>query len=145
MVSRDQSISPRYTPCILISRIGSALPHRVNSQQTNSVDYVVYSRSHAFHDGNQTLRRKNPNTTGIEPSFFPPRGGRRTSTPPARGCICLTNIYIFSETVGCNCSRFRGFLIPDGDTLHCSRYFGAVPLVDRMNVHTMCGPRAERF
>ena len=35
--------------------------------------------------GNQTLRRKNPNTTGIEPSFFPPRGGRRTSTPPGRG------------------------------------------------------------
>ena len=82
MVSSEQPISPRYTPCILISRIGSALPHRVNSQQTNSVDYVVYSRSHAFHDGNQTLRRKNPNTTGIEPSFFPPRGGRRTSTPP---------------------------------------------------------------
>ena len=62
MVSRDQPISPRYTPCILISRIGSALPHRVNSQQTNSVDHVVYSRSHAFHDGNQTLRRKNPST-----------------------------------------------------------------------------------
>ena len=82
MFSRDQPISPRYTPCILISRIVSALPHRVNSQETNSVDYVVYSRSHAFHDGNQTLRRKNPNPTGIEPSFFPPRGGRRTSTPP---------------------------------------------------------------
>ena len=82
VVSRDQPISPRYTPCILISRIGSALPHRVNSQQTHSVDYVVYSRSHAFHDGNQILRRKNPNTTGIEPSFFPPRGGRRTSTLP---------------------------------------------------------------
>ena len=30
------------------------------------------------------LRRKNPNTTGIEPSFFPPRGGRRTSTLPGR-------------------------------------------------------------
>ena len=85
MVSRDQPITPRFTPCILISRIGSALPHRVNSQQTNSVDYVVYSRSYAFHDGNQTLRRKNPNTTGIEPSFFPPRGGRWTSTPPGRG------------------------------------------------------------
>ena len=85
VVSRDQPISPRYTPCILISRIGSALPQRVNSHQTNSVDYVVYSRSHAFHDGNQTLRRKNPNTTGIEPSFFPPRGGRRTSTPGRGG------------------------------------------------------------
>ena len=34
VVSRDQPISPRYTPCILISRIGSALQHRVNSQQT---------------------------------------------------------------------------------------------------------------
>ena len=88
VVSRDQPMSPRYTPCILISRVGSALSHRVNSQQTNSVDYVVYSRSHAFHNGNQTLRRKNPNTTGIEPSFFPPRGGRRTSTPPGRGGTC---------------------------------------------------------
>ena len=55
MVSRDQPISPRYTPYILTSWIGSALPHRVNSQQTNSVDNVVYSRSHAFHDENQTL------------------------------------------------------------------------------------------
>ena len=70
VVSRDQPISPRYTPCILISRIGSALPHRVNSQQTNSVDYVVYSRSHAFHDGNQTTKEK-PNAFGIEPSTFP--------------------------------------------------------------------------
>ena len=35
-----------------------------------SVDYVVYSRSHAFHDGNQTTK-KNPNAFGIEPSTFP--------------------------------------------------------------------------
>ena len=36
VASRDQPISPRYTSCIYVSRIGSALPHRVNSRQTRS-------------------------------------------------------------------------------------------------------------
>ena len=49
---------PWYMPCILISRIGSALPHRVNSHQTNSIDYFVCSRVHTFHGGNNTMRRK---------------------------------------------------------------------------------------
>ena len=51
---------PRFTPCMLVSRIRSALPHRVNSQQTNSVDYFVYSRSHAFHDGIKHYEEKIP-------------------------------------------------------------------------------------
>ena len=38
---------------------------------TNSVDYVVYSRSHAFHGGNQTTKKK-PDVSGIQPSIFPP-------------------------------------------------------------------------
>ena len=74
---------PRYTPCILVSRVGSALPHRVNSHQTNSVDYVVYSRSHAFHGGTQTLRRKHI-ASGIESSVSAPKGDSRTLTPPER-------------------------------------------------------------
>ena len=69
MVSRDQPISPRYTPCILISRIASALLHRVNLQQTNSVDYVVYSRSHAFHDGNKHYEEKIPVQLESNPRF----------------------------------------------------------------------------
>ena len=54
---KDQLFSPPYTLFIFLSRIGSALPHRVNSRQ--QVDYVVYSRSHSFHGGNQTTN-KNP-------------------------------------------------------------------------------------
>ena len=37
----------------------------------HSVDYFVYSRPHAFHDGNQTTK-KELNASGIEPSTFPP-------------------------------------------------------------------------
>ena len=62
---------PRYTPCILVSRIGSALPHRVNSHQTTSVDYFVCSRSHAFHGRNHTFRRKNPTHRDSNPRFLP--------------------------------------------------------------------------
>ena len=51
-IQRDGVISSQ------VSRIGSVLPYRVNSQQTHSVHYAVYSSSHAFHYGNQTLRRK---------------------------------------------------------------------------------------
>ena len=63
---------PRYLPCISISRIGSALPHRVNSHQTHSVDNFVCSRSHAFHGGNHTLRRINPTHRESNPLFSPP-------------------------------------------------------------------------
>ena len=69
MVSRDQPISPRHTSCILVSRIGSAPQHRVNSRQTNSVDHVVYSRSHAFHDGNHHYEEKIPTQLESNPRF----------------------------------------------------------------------------
>ena len=77
-------ICPRYTPCILVSRIGSALPHRVKSHQTNLVDYFVYSRSHAFHGRNHTLRRKTQ-CIGNRTLDFYPNGESRTIGPPGRG------------------------------------------------------------
>lgn len=40
-------ISPRFTPCILVPRSGSALPHCFNSRQIKSVDGEIRSRSHA--------------------------------------------------------------------------------------------------
>ena len=78
MVSRDKPISPRCTPCILLSRIGSAIPHRVNSRGTNSVNYIIYSRSHAFQGGNQTLSRKNPTYLVLNPRSPHPKGDSRT-------------------------------------------------------------------
>ena len=79
---KDQLFSPPYTLFIFLSRIGSALPHRVNSRQ--QVDYVVYSRSHSFHGGNQTTNKK-PDVSGVEPSTFPPKSNSGTPTPSARG------------------------------------------------------------
>ena len=57
---------PRYTPCILVSRIGSALPHRVNSHQTNPVDYFV---SHVLTLSTVEIVHceEKPNAPGIEP------------------------------------------------------------------------------
>lgn len=55
----DPCISSRYTPCVLVLRIESALPHHDTSRNTNSVHFfLVYSRIHAFDSGNQMLRRK---------------------------------------------------------------------------------------
>ena len=73
VVSRDQPISPRYTPCILISRIGSALPHRVYSHQHTQSTTFVYSRSHAFHGRNHTLRRKTQLIGNRTLDFYPNR------------------------------------------------------------------------
>ena len=81
-----ESSLPRYTPCILVSRIGSALPHRVNSHLTNSVNYFVYSRSHAFHGGNRTLRNKTQ-CIGNRTLDFYPNDESRTITPPGCGGI----------------------------------------------------------
>ena len=75
---------PRYTPCILVSRIGSALPHRVNSHQTNSVDYFVYSHAHAFHGRNDTLGRKTQRIGNRTLDFYP-NGEGRTIRPPGHG------------------------------------------------------------
>lgn len=59
-------LSPRYTPSIAVSRIGSALPQRVNSRQTIAVDYAISSRSYAPNGDNQILRKKkSPRSSGI--------------------------------------------------------------------------------
>ena len=75
---------PRYTPCILASRVGSALPHRVNSHQTNLVDYFVYSRFFAFHGRNHALRRQTQRIGNRTLDFYP-NGENRTIRPPGHG------------------------------------------------------------
>ena len=75
---------PRYTPCILVSRIGSALPHRVNSHQQTQSTTFVYSRSHAFHGRNHTLRRKTQRIGNRTLDFYP-NGEIRTIRRPERG------------------------------------------------------------
>ena len=53
----SQEINPSLiSPRFLVSRIGSALPRRVNSRHTNSVNYIfVRSRTNAFGGWNQIL------------------------------------------------------------------------------------------
>ena len=68
VVSRDQPISTRYTPCILVSCIRSALP------------YSVHSCSHASYDGNQILRRKIPTHREYNPFSLHPDDDDRPIT-----------------------------------------------------------------
>ena len=75
---------PRYTSCISVSRIGSALLHRGNLHQTNAVDYFVYSRSHAFHGRDHTLRRTTQRIENRTLDFYP-NGESRAIRPLGRG------------------------------------------------------------
>ena len=94
----NQPISPQYTPCISVSRIRSALPHRVNAQQSDSVDYVVHSRSPAFHSENQTLRRERSIYLISNPRSPRPKSDSRTLTPPGR-CICTCRSHLSGSPI----------------------------------------------
>ena len=48
----------------------------------HSVNYVVYSRFHAFHGGNRTLRRKSLTHWESNPRFSSPKGNGGTPTRP---------------------------------------------------------------
>lgn len=63
---RDQAIFLLYTPCVLVSRIASVLPHCVDSVQTNQGEQArsCYSRPLAVEGRNQILGRKLPNESG---------------------------------------------------------------------------------
>ena len=69
VVSRDQPIFPRYTPCILISRIGSALPHRVNSQQTTQLTTLFTHARTLPTMGIKHYEEKIPTQLGSNPRF----------------------------------------------------------------------------
>ena len=64
---------------IALSQIRSALPHRVNLDK-HLVACVVYSRSHAFHGGNQTPK-ENPTHQESNPRLSQPQGNT--------GYICM--------------------------------------------------------
>lgn len=85
VVSSDQLIFPRYMPCILLSWIGSAIPHRVNSCPKNAVDYFVYLRSRAFHGGNQITQKYKRRDRRWTPRSLHPHDDSRIITPPGRG------------------------------------------------------------
>lgn len=69
--SRKRPLSPRYTLCIMVSRIGSALPHCVNSRQTNSTSSFWFTRALTF----STVKR-----------YLHPDGDSATTVPPGRSC-----------------------------------------------------------
>lgn len=85
MVPRDQPIYPRCTPCILASRSGSALPYRVDSPQTNSTRFFLFSHIQRismmeirnFAQDSALWQESNPHS-------LHPSGGSRTIGP--RGC-----------------------------------------------------------
>ena len=58
--------------------------HTASTLDKHSADYFVYSRSHAFHNGNQTTK-KNPTHLESNSRLSHPKGNSVTPAPPGRG------------------------------------------------------------
>lgn len=61
---------PGATPCTLVSGVGSALPHRVNSGQTNSVSYFLCTHGFIISTMEIIFLEGKPNALEMEPTFL---------------------------------------------------------------------------
>ena len=99
---------PRYMPCILISRIGSALPHRVSSHQTQSTTLFTHvltlSTVEIIH------YEEKPNASGIEPQTSTPMAKLRTIRPP--GLVHPKWLCFRDQWFLVRCAWFHGYCDP---------------------------------
>lgn len=67
VVSRDQHVSVQYTSRILISQMGSKLPHRINCRQTNTVNFLLFTNVPTLSTVEITCSEVNTQQIGIRP------------------------------------------------------------------------------